>query len=103
MSPGFFVSLDGIDGTGKSTQCRLLAESLRREGYAVVTCADPGGTPVGDELRRIVLDHRCEMVTWTEALLFMAARVELVERLIRPALSEGKVVGTSAKSDWKLA
>ncbi|HEY8505580.1 MAG TPA: dTMP kinase, partial [Gemmataceae bacterium] len=89
---GFFLSLDGIDGTGKSTQCRLLAEWLREQGRSVVACADPGGTPLGDELRRLVLDHRQEMGPWAEALLFMASRAELVRQVIRPALDAGSVV-----------
>src|SRR5205823_9507628 len=90
--PPFFVSLDGIDGTGKSTQCRLLAEWLRGRGHTVTECIDPGGTPVGDELRAIVLGHRNDLTPRAEALLFMASRAELVERVIRPALSAGGVV-----------
>ena len=87
-----FISIDGIDGTGKSTQVNLLAEWLRSQGRSVVECVDPGETAVGLELRRIVLDNRHDMSVWTEALLFMASRVELVNRVISPALAEGKVV-----------
>jgi dTMP kinase len=87
-----FITLDGIDGTGKSTQCRLLAEWLAGQGVEAVTCADPGGTPLGDELRAILLGHRGEMSARAEALLFMASRAELVERIIRPALERGRVV-----------
>lgn len=87
-----FISLDGIDGTGKSTQCRLLAQWLREQGRDVVECVDPGGTELGMELRHLLLDHRHEMTTWTEALLFMASRVELVRQVIRPALESGSIV-----------
>jgi dTMP kinase len=90
--PPLFLSLDGIDGTGKSTQCRLLADWLRGRGHTVTQCVDPGGTPVGAELRAILLGHRHELVLRTEALLFMASRAELVERVIRPALAAGDVV-----------
>jgi dTMP kinase len=90
--PPLFVVLDGIDGTGKSTQCRLLAEWLRGQGRTVTECVEPGSTPIGDELRAILLGHRHELALRTEALLFMAARAELVERVIRPALAAGHVV-----------
>ena len=87
-----FVSLDGIDGTGKSTQCRLLVDSLNANGIPAIGCADPGGTPVGDELRRILLSSRADMSARAEALLFMASRAELVEKVIRPNLEAGRVV-----------
>jgi dTMP kinase len=92
MAQGVFLSLDGLDGTGKSTQCRLLAERLRTEGYTVTTCADPGGTPVGDRLRRMLLHGREEMTPACQALLFMASRAQLTEEVIRPALAAGGVV-----------
>jgi dTMP kinase len=92
MAAPLFLALDGIDGTGKSTQCRLLADWLETQGHTVVRCADPGGTPLGDRLRTLVLDERHEMGLWAEAFLFMASRAELVERVIRPALKAGTVV-----------
>jgi dTMP kinase len=87
-----FLSLDGIDGTGKSTQAGLLAEWLRGRGWDVVQCADPGGTPLGDRLRDILLQQRHEMSLMAEALLFMASRAELLERVVRPALAAGSLV-----------
>jgi dTMP kinase len=87
-----FLSLDGIDGTGKSTQIRLLADWLRAGGHDVVTCVDPGGTPVGQQLRQIVLESRHELSTECEALLFMASRAQLVAEVIRPALDDGRIV-----------
>ena len=92
MSRALFIALEGIDGTGKSTQCRLLADWLRGRGFAVTQCADPGGTPLGDELRSMVLGGRWEMSRIAEALLFMGSRAELVGRVIRPALARGEAV-----------
>src|SRR5262245_47892521 len=89
---GHFITLDGIDGTGKSTQCRLLAEWLCERGQRVVRCVDPGGTPLGDELRQILLGYRGEMTPACEAFLFMASRAELTEKVIRPALTAGQWV-----------
>lgn len=87
-----FISFDGIDGTGKSTQCRLLAEWLRQNGREVTMCNEPGGTPLGEELRQIVLERRIEMTPACEAFLFMASRAELVAQVIKPALQKGNVV-----------
>jgi len=96
MSGAPFIALEGIDGTGKSTQCRLLAEWLRGRGHgnAVTECADPGGTWLGDRLRAVLLDLRQHMSMRAEVLLFMASRAELVERVIRPALAAGSAVVT---------
>jgi len=90
--PGYFISLDGLDGTGKSTQCRLLAEWLRSKGHTVTTCADPGGTAAGDVIRALLLEHRGELTVPAEAFLFMASRAQLVVEVIRPALAGGDVV-----------
>lgn len=88
-----FISLDGIDGTGKSTQCRLLADWLREQGREVVSCIDPGGTPLGQELREIILHAKQHhLAVECEALLFMASRAQLVAEVIRPALDAGKIV-----------
>ena len=88
-----FFSLDGIDGTGKSTQVRLLADTLRGRGFKVTTCTDPGGTELGAEIREILLHGRqTSMGVRTEALLFMASRAELVDRVIAPALARGEIV-----------
>ncbi len=92
MPRGIFISLDGIDGTGKSTQCRLLAESLRGMGWTVTECTDPGGTEVGNVLRDILLSHRHHLSLPCEALLFLASRAQLVAEVIRPALEAGHAV-----------
>jgi dTMP kinase len=87
-----FIALEGLDGSGKSTQCRLLADWLRARGYTVTECADPGGTPVGDRIRDILLDRRQQMSVPCEALLFMASRAQLTAQVIRPALAAGRAV-----------
>ncbi len=87
-----FFSFDGIDGVGKSTQARLLAAWLRERGREVVECRDPGSTAVGEKVRGILLDTRSTISLRAEALLYMAARAEMVEEIIRPALEAGKVV-----------
>ncbi len=92
MPRGWFLCLDGVDGAGKSTQCRLLAEWLRGQGRDVVPCHDPGGTELGKQLREILLHHRGVMALTTEALLFMASRAQLVAEVICPALDAGKIV-----------
>jgi dTMP kinase len=88
-----FFSFDGVDGTGKSTQISLLADALRRQGREVVTCRDPGSTPLGEKLRQILLDHHDTPIhRRAEMLLYMTARAQLVEEVIRPALAAGKTV-----------
>jgi dTMP kinase len=89
-----FLSFDGIDGTGKSTQIRLLCEWLAERGFDVVTCRDPGSTPLGERIREILLhsDEGTPIARRSEMLLYMAARSQLVDEVIRPALVAGKVV-----------
>ncbi len=74
MSRGLFLCLDGLDGTGKSTQCRLLVDWLRARGETVVACREPGGTALGDRLRAIILDSREPLTPAAEMFLFMASR-----------------------------
>jgi dTMP kinase len=92
MADGLFLSLDGLDGTGKSTQCRLLVDWLRARGHVVTECADPGGTAIGRVIRELLLEHRGDMTLACEAFLFMASRAQLVAEVIRPALERGQVV-----------
>jgi dTMP kinase len=88
-----FISIDGVDGCGKTTQIRLLAEWLGGLGHQVVTCRDPGSTPLGEAIRGLLLDrHDLNIHRRSEMLLYMAARAQLVEEVIRPALEQGKIV-----------
>lgn len=93
MTPGLFLSLDGPDGGGKTTQAARLVERLRGDGLDVVACRDPGGTALGERVRGLLLD-RSELVVGlrAEMLLFMASRAQLVDEVVRPALASGKVV-----------
>jgi dTMP kinase len=92
MPRGLLIVFEGAEGAGKSTQLRLLADWLGSRGRDVVAVREPGGTVVGDEIRRILLDPGSDIVPRAEALLFMASRAQLVEREIRPALENGAVV-----------
>jgi dTMP kinase len=88
-----FISFDGVDGVGKSTQIGLLSDALQALGERVVTCRDPGSTPLGEELRKLLLEHHGTAIQRrAEMLLYMAARAQLVEEVIRPALAAGQVV-----------
>ena len=86
-----FVTFEGVDWSGKSTQAELLAEWLRAEGRAVVATREPGGTPMAEEVRDLVL-HGADMTPWAEAALYAAARAEHVAQVIRPALERGEDV-----------
>jgi len=85
---GLFLNFEGLDGCGKTTQARLLAERLRQEGYEVLESVEPGGTPIGREIRRILLDPaNQELRATTELLLYFACRAQNVEQWITPALA----------------
>jgi len=101
---GFFISLEGIEGTGKTTQAAFLAERLSKIGLDVFLTQEPGGTVIGNRIREILLlpDHR-EMSFMTELLLYNAARAQLLSEKIEPALKEGKIVITDRFSDSTVA
>jgi len=97
-----FVSFEGIDGSGKSTQAELLATALSAEGRRVVSVREPGGTPLGERIRELLLKGAA-MSPWSEAALFAAARAELVEAVIGPALRDGAFVVCDRYVDSSLA
>ena len=92
MPRGKLIVLEGAEGAGKTTQIRLLAERLTTAGIQCLAVREPGGTPVGDDIREILLHPEQEITAATEALLFMASRAELVSREILPSLQKGMVV-----------
>ena len=92
MARGLFLSLDGIDGAGKSTQCRSLVHWLRNLSWHVTPCRDPGGTVAGDRIREVLLDRATgHLSPLTETFLYMASRSQLVAEVVRPALEQGHI------------
>ena len=87
-----FFSFDGLDGVGKTTQRHLFIDWLTSAGHDVVACQDPGSTPLGDAIRAILLGHELAISRTSEMLLFMAARAQLVEEVIQPAVARGQTV-----------
>lgn len=84
-----YVAFEGVEGAGKSTVVRMLAERLRAEGHEVVEVREPGGTRLGDAIRGLLLDGDRPMAPWAEAALFAAARAQLATEVIRPAIERG--------------
>jgi len=101
---GFFITLEGPDGAGKGTQARRLGEHLRRAAVDVLNTREPGGTPIGERIRQVLLDeaHR-EMAPETEMLLFAASRAQFVREVVRPALARGTTVLSERYVDASLA
>lgn len=90
---GLFITLEGPDGSGKSTIARLLAEYLREKGYDVLTTREPGGTKISEDIRNIILDTRNTNMSYvTEALLYAASRAQHVYQKIKPAKEQGKII-----------
>lgn len=93
MKKGILITLEGNEGCGKSTQIKLLCDSLKKSGYSVFLTREPGGTRVSDGIRQVLLDNKNKgMSPVCETLLYMASRAQLVEEIVLPALKKGKVV-----------
>jgi dTMP kinase len=94
MPPNPFFAFDGLDGVGKTTQMDLFCQWLTEQGHQVITCRDPGSTPLGEQIRKILLasDETLPIASCSEMLLYMAARAQLVEEVIRPALQAGQTL-----------
>ncbi|HBM75598.1 MAG TPA: dTMP kinase [Clostridiaceae bacterium] len=93
MGKGYFISIEGSDGSGKSTQIKLMKEYFASKGFEVVESREPGGTRIGEKVRNIILDNEnVEMSPVTEALLYAASRAQHVTEVIRPCLKQGKVI-----------
>jgi dTMP kinase len=90
---GLFITFEGLDGSGKTTQMKILSDYLKNRGFNVVTTIEPGGTKIGKKIRKILLDKENHDISpLAETLLFLASRAELVTEIIAPALREGKIV-----------
>lgn len=101
---GKFITFEGSEGCGKSTQSKFLAEYLKEKGFSVVYVREPGGTKVSEQIRKILLDARnSSMAAVCEMLLYMAARAQIVEEIIKPALLKGKIVISDRFLDSTLA
>lgn len=100
---GYFVAFEGGEGTGKSTQLRVLADTLAERGYEVVVTHEPGDSPVGAQLRRLLLDPATVVTAQTEALLYAADRAEHVAHVVMPGLARGAVVLTDRYIDSSIA
>ena len=92
MKPGLFITVEGIDGSGKSTQIDLMKDYIQGKGFDVVLTREPGGTKISEKIRAIILDlENSEMGAITEMLLYAAARAQLVSEIIKPAIENGKL------------
>ena len=99
---GLFITFEGIDGGGKTTQLALAAKWLREQGYEVVESREPGGTPLAERVRELVLDPSLPLTTTTQTLLYLAARSEHVDKLLRPSVEAGRIVLCDRFSDSTL-
>ena len=99
---GLFITFEGPDGGGKTTQLHKAAEALRKQGYEVVESREPGGTGLAEQVRGIVLNAELPLTNTTQTLLFLAARSEHVDKVLRPAVAAGKIVLCDRFSDSTL-
>jgi dTMP kinase len=103
MARGLFITLEGVEGSGKTTQAALLADTLRKEGRAVVVTHEPGGTRAGEAIRKIFLDPEVSLDVASELLLVLADRAQHVREMIRPRVEGGEIVISDRYSDSTVA
>jgi len=104
VARGFFLTFEGGEGSGKTTQLKALLAHLRALGREAIETRDPGGTPIGNQIRRLLLDgENARMAALTELLLYEASRAQLVREVIRPALADGRIVLCDRFTDSTLA
>jgi len=104
VTKGYFITLEGPEGGGKTMHMPALADFLRQQGYDVLTTREPGGTPIGDQIRTVLMELKnTDMQPRTEALLFQASRAQLVAQVIRPHLAGGGIVLSDRYADSTLA
>lgn len=103
-SRGLFLTFEGIEGSGKSSQCRTVAQWLRRLGHSVLETREPGGTPIAEQLRNALLAREQEPMTpWAEAMIVLASRSQHVAQVIQPALAQGMIVLCDRYADSTMA
>jgi dTMP kinase len=103
MRKSSFITFEGLEGSGKSTQVRLLKEFLEDLGHIVVVTKEPGASVIGGSIRKVLLEPENEVSLWTEVFLFQADRADHIANLIKPALEEGKIVICDRHSDSSVA
>ncbi|WP_218110635.1 dTMP kinase [Ostreibacterium oceani] len=103
IAPGQFITFDGIDGAGKSTQIELLANALRQQGKTVHVTREPGGTVISEKIRELLLSTEQQMTTMTELLLMFAARAEHIQTVLKPKVAAGDWVICSRFTDATMA
>lgn len=92
MKKGLFITFEGIDGSGKTTQLKLTDKFLKSHGYDTLILREPGSTPLSEQVRKILLNKKLTINALSELMLYVAARADLVDKIIRPALHDGKIV-----------
>ena len=102
MRKGMFITFEGVDGSGKSTQARLLVEWLRARGLETILVREPGGTPLGEKIRELLLSHKYIPNERAEVLLYMASRAQLTEKIVIPALERKAIVVADRYADSSL-
>ena len=103
MKKGLFITLEGADGCGKTTQLNLLKESLTSRGYEIVVTREPGGKGLGEKLREILLNYDGEVSDRCEAFLYLADRAQNIDTIIKPAINSGKIVLCDRHTDSSVA